>query len=471
MAPSGRSYFSYSITKPYPSRWFDFFALASSAILLVVFTIVNLVTDGYTLVNQSSFNPNATVKDGPFFMSWPSFFTEKVLPSCQDIDFPVNGQFWTNQSGLLYTLTGVWSEDTGAAPLPSLTYANNPLGACSIDRIQMDFENFNRPMNEVERLPWGIDVRAFVTCELSGPLGATHINASVDYNFVTTFTMPGVSTFISQNETERPSLYWAESLLSAYYTNTSFSMSNADTYWKDHGNQTFTSGVLYYQRNPSVTNISSLDFFQVGWEFFAQDITAVNAGNFMYSKPNTTQNFVDSESLPNIWFPADRLAKSMYSAVLTDLGQVGTPTISNVLTDATTLQEYSLDLAYINSTVPPNLESPYPAQLVQTGPATTDYLSTLPPGSTPDLGITHSVISARYLCQVPRRKPKASLILSILNADLVFLQATWWVVLLVIAKFWLSKKDENNYCEGCRRKTIPLHKLSAGSDEHLGDVV
>ncbi len=102
----------------------------------------------------------------------------------------------------------------------------------------------------------------------------------------------------------------------------------------------------------------------------------------------------------------------MYSADMIDLGQTQQP---NILLNATAFQTYASDFAnssnrpsWINQVVGSALDS-YSALQNQTGP----------------LGASPAVIFTKCFCQVPQRKSTGSLLVSILVADLIFLQALW----------------------------------------------
>ncbi|KAL6407366.1 hypothetical protein AUP68_10197 [Ilyonectria robusta] len=66
-----------------------------------------------------------------------------------------------------------------------------------------------------------------------------------------------------------------------------------------------------------------------------------------------------------------------------------------------------------------------------------------------DLGCNNVTIVSQYLCQVPQKKSTGTMLLAIVLADLVFLQAAW-KLLNLIAEGMLPKKDPLvNFCEGC----------------------
>lgn len=58
------SAFSYNLTRPYPFRWFTPVVIVGFVVFTVVFSFLNFVSTGYTLVVEQSSNPNATVDGG-----------------------------------------------------------------------------------------------------------------------------------------------------------------------------------------------------------------------------------------------------------------------------------------------------------------------------------------------------------------------------------------------------------------------
>jgi hypothetical protein len=75
------------------------------------------------------------------------------------------------------------------------------------------------------------------------------------------------------------------------------------------------------------------------------------------------------------------------------------------------------------------------------------------PYNTPPM-MSSSTISAQYLCQVHVQKPWGSLIVSVLVADLVFLQVLWTLLRFIVTWMAERKNEEAKYCLGCA-KQIP----------------
>jgi hypothetical protein len=92
------------------------------------------------------------------------------------------------------------------------------------------------------------------------------------------------------------------------------------------------------------------------------------------------------------------------------------------------------------------VETPF----LRAGPAREPYKD----GDGSDLDIKPSVFFTEYLCQVPTLKSAGSLILAVLVADLVFLNAAW----VLLNWFAVARLDEStaHQCEGCSGKVVEL---------------
>ena len=198
-------------------------------------------------------------------------------------------------------------------------------------------------------------------------------------------------------------------------------------------------------QSSNVSNINSLDFFNVGWHFLLSDSEFI-----LTNGPNLT-TAVASNQWPNIWVQADAFAKVFYSAILADLGQGNG---SNILSNPALLQNYTNFNNITNNAT--GVETPW----LQAGPARSSYddlASSLGP-----LGITPSTIYAQYFCQIPEIKAGGTLFVTILVADLVFVQALWQILKWTTSA-WLERHDEQmNYCPGC---------LETDAKEGISDVV
>lgn len=157
----------------------------------------------------------------------------------------------------------------------------------------------------------------------------------------------------------------------------------------------------------------------------------------------------------------------MYSASLTDLGQTSSPPVSNVVASASTLQHFSSNFSAINTA----------SVLYYTQIETQDFDarkdSDHPTGP---LGLTPSVISTEYLCQIPKRRPIGQIFIAVLLADLVLLQAAWKLYTFSVEQYLLRQRDSAKFCEGHTHSNIIRYKDAKGgvimyatqnSEEHI----
>lgn len=164
-----------------------------------------------------------------------------------------------------------------------------------------------------------------------------------------------------------------------------------------------------------------LDFFDLQYRFIRD-----NTNEIVYNANPNLSEWNTKAEYPNIWKQADAIAKSLYSVALADLGQ-STPSI---LTNTTALQHYTEDFSLINNLIGVNTKA---------GPAKDSYENLKQ--TTGPLETSPAVFSAKYLCQVPRRKAMGSLLMTILLANLVLLQATW-TLLSFFASLYVERVDK-----------------------------
>ena len=212
--------------------------------------------------------------------------------------------------------------------------------------------------------------------------------------------------------------------------------------------------------SPSTTqsNISQLDFFDLNYRFIKDSTYEI------VHDPTWKQNIKDwnaTRQYPNIWLPADALGKSLFSVVLSDLGQ----NTSSILTDTAALQQYTENFPIIFSS---NGMNAIP------GPAIESY-KTLK-GNTGPPPTSSAVISTKYLCQVPRRRAMGTLIMSLILANLVLLRTSWALLTFITSSYvshvdpvgeWLPKYrneerqmnltklfDVAHHCIGCIKQAV-----------------
>ncbi|KAI1460421.1 hypothetical protein F4805DRAFT_392374 [Annulohypoxylon moriforme] len=441
---SYESFFSYSVSRPFPFRWFTPGAIIGGIISLALFTFLNFASSGYNLVVQISSNPNDTVSGGNWLQHWPSFLTTKVQPTCEPANLPVNSQLFTNQTALTYTLTSVWRlhEDTGdRIAYPSLNYYNNVLENCSVASIEMNLEAMDRSANQFAYSEWGALLRSYVTCQITTSTGVVFFNLTQTYEYVpNTASYTDVykflgTGFLSRNQTTRASLWWGETLMSTYWGAVTWQMQIERINKTNNDQLGIRKGTVSFMPNGSFSDIKDLNYLNTDYRFI------VDKGGAYFDViccpsiplPLTAGSLNAASVYPNIWVKADTLAKSTYSTILTDLGQA--TTVSNILSDETLLTYFTSNFSQIKMA---NFKS---------GPGNASFDSLK--ATTGPLGTTPSVLSTTYLCQVPELKSTGNLILAIIVADLVLLQSMWQLY-KILAEWYLSRRQPSaNYCQGC----------------------
>lgn len=464
----------YQISRPYPSRWVTPLVAVGAIIALVLFSLLNFASSGYTLVAEYATNPNSTTKH--WLDKWPSSLRSKIRPTCPPSAIPLNSRLYTNNTALQYDLNSVRPLNTGVVSLPSLVYSNNPLENCGVQSIQMTFEMLGRTANQMAVTTWGLDIQGLVTCKVNSPEGPVNITLNTNYNFLppTMSTYGGQYEFPGRNATSSASLWWGESLLSYFYLNLTDIIPDAV------GDQNKIS--LYLTPNLNVTrDLDQQDYFTM----LERDMTIFAAQSRMNAKAkanekthdqitqfsdpglsgidslvsrvgwireenSTLSNLIAKTTGTNIWPIVDKLAKSFESTILTDLGQINAR--PNVLVDPKLLQNYtSVFEAWFD--VRGDVNNRWHGI-----PATANYEKLR--RSTGPIGVNPSTLAISYLCQIPKRKPPGDLFISVLVADLVFLQALWLVFTFGMG-YWMKRKDETtDYCLGCAGRLGQLHEAN-----------
>lgn len=438
------SFFEYNISRPYPFKWFTPVVVIGGAVAVVLLSILNLGSSGYTQTVQYSHDPNTTVSNETSSKYWRSFPTTKPRATCQSVNIPINTRLLTNNTALTYTLTNV-SQNTDRANQTfssSLVYHNNILPDCTINNIAVRLESLGRTAAQIALTKWGVDAQAYISCNLdTNDQRRTVFNLTAEYNYIpdTVSVYSGFYTFVGRNERERASLYWGESLLSMYSLQLDRDVFSANLVVDDHR---VSQGVVTFTPNGSTTDFTRPDFFDMLFRFIAPkpdnsfEVWPPDQVPGLSTDPQewwaAVDTWADDFAAMDMWSSVDSFAKSLYSTVLADLGQRSS--YPNILTDARLLEHFTSNFSqmYEDYTI--------------AGPAKAAF-STL--NSTGSLGINPSVLAATYLCEVPRQKPMGTLIVSILVADLVFLQALWILLKLVVEAYLTRKDKQANLCEGC----------------------
>ena len=171
------SSFSYSISRPYPYKWFTWVVIVGGICATVFFSILSLAANGYVLEVQYNTNYQETMAQKRWTQRLPFSLFDKTVVDCQPQDLPVKSQFFTENLALLYTLTSVWRQQGNVnLTLPSLKYTRNNLENCSVAYLQVDLDSAGRTAAQYGWKIWG--PKAFVSTQSSSSFYDTHANLS-----------------------------------------------------------------------------------------------------------------------------------------------------------------------------------------------------------------------------------------------------------------------------------------------------
>lgn len=392
---------------------------------------MNFVNNSYVLENQDTKDPNTTIAEGVWFKNWPSYLTRNVQPLCQPQSLPMNTQFFTNQTGLLYTITEILA-GSGESTQPSLNYFHNVLQDCEIyGPITLQFDT-DGPISLLTYVRGSITMQTLILCHVEDGERRRHVLLSTTFD-----NGPTAFAFLS-NSPARPQnpevFFWAENMITTLWATIRERLHS----FGQKSNRPVTKGNLsfmlnYYQQGPP--DIESLDFLITRLSIMS------NGTNIVYPDLNTNRKPV-SELMewasihfdPQALKELDAAAKLLYSIIMTDLGQLQYPHGSNLFTNTSALKNV-LSAASILDDIPGLLD------MTSVAAGVDDY-----PGP---VTLTPSVISTSYCCQLPKLKSAGEILISILVADLVLLSAAWQLFTFCVGWLALDKRAKAHHCDGC----------------------
>ena len=457
-----QSLFSFPITRNYPYKWFTPSVVIGGIIATALFSLLNFAASGYSLVGRYTGDPNATIASQGWVRKWPAFIAGSTQPTCEPTVIPINTVFQTNNTALTFTLTHVYFvSGADVKSEGSVPYYNNPLELCNVSSIRVLLQSIGSSAAQNAIQFWNADVSADVTCRINIDRGFTFLNITASYNLVPPSGQP--IGFSGRNATSKPALWWAESLSSAYWIQTTAQMfqentDKASSDYTDHWMGPVYKGTMQFspQNDDARQDITSLNYYQSPSCFFETFNPNGTFADGPYCGGATVGELSSAgpNFLGSIWVPADSLAKSIQSTILTDLGQTR-PLQANILGDAATLEYFTRNISdIINSTMPQNTMNgdnvKQDSRLAQSAYSASD--------ATRPLTVPPSVISTTYFCQIPQRKSTSSLLIALILADLVFLQATWKIFILVVDAYTARRYPELN----CGAKFDTSHRESEG---------
>ncbi|KAI0467943.1 hypothetical protein F4859DRAFT_219981 [Xylaria cf. heliscus] len=474
---------SYNLTRNYPYKWVTPVVVLGGLIAIVIITFIHIVTESYDLVATSTNNATQILEHGNPYPNSPllSYLTRHTRATCASTTLPINSEIFTSNYAIPYTISSIWrqNQDGSNENQGALVYLNDPLLDCNVTGITIEvLGKYGQSPLLFARSRVGLLLKPSATCAIETSPSKdiktsdkTYFNLLGSYNLIDD-TIPH---FLLRNETERPSLYWGESLLRLYslVTAKAYYDGARNQAWGSNGTNPDTySAVIQLRRQSNATNgsageVMSNEFFHV--ECFTEASFCQNS-TIPWLMEGKGVDGHDFDPYPNIWNVIDFLGKAMWFTVMTDLGQ-NDATIPNMLT-------YPDLLANLSRNVTNEVEA-FEAIQNSTGRGSTLKIDTslkttsFDPSAVPQptLGAQSSYLSTNYICQVPRAKSAGTRAFAILIANLVLLHTIWQVFKLILDNVLLRRGGPSlKYCEGCLESHIgkvvePMSGLSTGTLE------
>ncbi|KAI0189786.1 hypothetical protein EV127DRAFT_340643 [Xylaria flabelliformis] len=423
-----QSFLQYSITKPYPQRWFTPAVLIGGIALTVLVSFGNYASNAFYLRTTYTGDPNTTaIANNRWYFNTP--FNDDPT-KCDSKLVTVGTTFFTTNLGFSYEITGISlldNEGTAVTALPSILYHNNILDDCYTRQIHIDLlkEGLANPPF------WWISWRnSFTTatfqCSAASESGISNIILQVKY-YVST-------SLIDSNSSSHASAWWGISLLRSTW----------------YGVMTSMCSIRQFDNN----SIRDPDLFDIKFAFITEKGQIIN--NYEDGRGLELINN-DSAVFSPVLTEALYFAKLMHSLAMLDLGN---SQLSNFLLDDESLRYVTSGsgninrqpggifydyVSWANGGLLGEIISPFNgSQFVPINESYAALSSLVGP-----LGTNSSTIFAQYICSIPTRKSAGSLLLAIILADLVFLQAGRKIFDWGVQAVMTRQDPTTMICAGC----------------------
>ncbi|KAF4812544.1 hypothetical protein CGCSCA5_v009119 [Colletotrichum siamense] len=272
-------------------------------------------------------------------------------------------------------------------------------------------------------------------------------------------TEPVYDYVMDSNYRTRASVWWGTRLSNAYFIGILSAASQIADVDVDGIKTYLNRARLTFNGNRSKSDLRSEELFDLDWsfQFVTSAVQGINSG-LDYDTTPYNSDFWGSPTLTE----ALHYSKIMHSLFAIDLGNCDSP---NLLVDEDGLKYAILDpknsnrlpggifsnltdqggLDYRRYTMLPRPDDD--KSLIWGTVLLNESYSTIQPLMGP-LSCDKATIAAQYLCSVPKQKSVGVMLLAIIIADLVFLQAAW-KLLQCFADLKMANRPQINFCIGC----------------------
>ncbi|RKK86226.1 hypothetical protein BFJ69_g1177 [Fusarium oxysporum] len=386
------SWFSYPITRPFPFRWFTPVAIVGGLILMVLFTIINLASSAFYLKPIFTDDPNGTTTQSVrWFMKAPLNWDNNMKVKCQPKILSVGDRVFSTNLGFQYSVKALTSSD--------------------------DDSDFRKTYPSIAYLNNTLEDCYLTRVDINLRKSDARASNSWWLSWITTFTDATASCNVMTSEG------LVNITLGVEYTGQSdhiYDYVIEDDY-KTHATLNDTSFIKTDPKNQFVPVVwESLHYTRILHSLIAVDLGNKNAPNLLLDKKDLQYAILppDDPNRKNGSFLND----SSLTGQATRYAQIPTPGAPLPPTDK--------NLVLLNET--------YDRFASEMGP----------------LECNDATVVSQYLCSVPQSKSPGIMLLAILLADLVFLQAAW-VIYNWIAGSMLSESQMQT-CQGCVESPVQV---------------
>lgn len=434
---------AYNVTRDYPYRWYTSVVVLILIIATIFFSIINLVSSGFSPQAQYLSDPNATYRSSDWLSKWPPSLAGNSRLSCQSTPLAVGTNIWTTHGLFEWLNTGVTIQsENGTRDANALIYKASELEDCGLHSIVVEMDvNTEVGVAAVDgTTSTGVQLTGRIWCSTTD---VDHGRALV--NLTTVWKAPMWNLFRNPLEEDAyPSRWWSRTLL--YFSG---------LWLQDSWSQTYVR-----EWNSSIPLRASMSFGPQTYD----DRFSISTGTWAISDRSIVVDNVASSRSRDVFSAGRSWAEVFTSAMWTDLGQPERP---NIFSDPDRLEQYAQNI----STIVSRLEDQGPISDADRAKQAADIQRIFPNNSTVQdlvessstrLAIEPAEFATNYLCQVPVRKPWGNLVISILVADLVFLRALWTIVNFIAMYFAKQQSPTGNSCETCARRAESENAIHQG---------
>lgn len=262
---SAESFFTYPITRRYPSK-FTWIILAGGAILITFFTFIAVAGNAYQLDSRYTNDYNATIANKTWYQRPAFSWATDMVTTCQPALLTIGSDQTTTNQGFHYDILSFRREDNASNVPFTASYRNGSLNDCKVQEIVI-----NLVRSSPTRLPknywtWANIVASSTTeCKIDTDDGPVRVNFTSQlpsagvYNDIT-------KSFLKFNDSLHPGRYLGAQLLAARYDQLNTAMGYSVPNYQpldqlDYDGPSWASGIVTLTRNSGIMDYKSLEFF------------------------------------------------------------------------------------------------------------------------------------------------------------------------------------------------------------------